>query len=202
MSSLGERLTQAQKGRAASASAAEASAEQVKTEAAAAMDLAAAKAALAQIRGALESGAPYQAELDRFAQASGAAIPAGLSASAASGVATLTALETDFAESAHQAIQANVLAAAGDDMWSRAKAFVGAQMASRSLTPQEGAAPDAVLSRVEAALRRDDVQAAAAEAETLPSEASAAMADWIAKAEARAAAEAGLAELSAAPTMN
>jgi hypothetical protein len=51
---------------------------------------------------------------------------------------------------------------------------------------------------MEDALRRDDLAAALAESEQLPSEAAAALAPWTAAAKQRLDAEAGLAELSAA----
>jgi hypothetical protein len=57
--------------------------------------------------------------------------------------------------------------------------------------------PDAVLSRMENSLRRDDLAGVLAEAGHLPSEASAAMSGWLAGVRLRLAAEAGLAEISA-----
>ena len=62
-------------------------------------------------------------------------------------------------------------------MLARGRAFLAAQVASRSLTPQPGAEPDAVLSRMEDRLRNDDLAGALAEADALPSEAAAA---WVA----------------------
>jgi hypothetical protein len=82
-------------------------------------------------------------------------------------------------------------------MVARARAFVGAQVASRSLTPQQGMSPDAVLSRKENSLRRDDLAGVLAEAGHLPSVASAAMGGWLDGVRLRLAAEAGLAEISA-----
>lgn len=181
---------------------AETSAAEAEAEAAALVDVAAARADLAQIRAALVSGAPFQAELDRFARNAGAAIPAGLSAAAAAGVATEAELEAGFPEAAHAGIRTSIVASAGDGFWNRARAFVEARVAGRALAPQEGSSPDAVLSRVEAALKRNDLATALREVGTLPTEARAAMDDWIARARLRADAEAGLAELSAAPNMN
>jgi hypothetical protein len=144
--------------------------------------------ALAQIRSALAAGAPYDEALARLEEDEAVAVPAGLADPAESGVATLATLRDRFPDAAHDAIRANIMARAGDGVIERARAFAEAQMASRSLTPQPGVDPDAVLSRMEEALRRDDLEAALAEAESLPSEAAAAMEPWLAAARARAAA--------------
>jgi hypothetical protein len=58
--------------------------------------------------------------------------------------------------------------------------------------------PDAVLSRMEDRLRRDDLDGALAEADQLPSEAAAAMRGWLDAARLRAGAVDGLAELNGA----
>lgn len=199
---LNGRLDQAETAAQTRVSAAEAAAATAQQEAAASVDVAAAQADIARIRAALVSGAPFQAELDSFAQASGATIPEALTAAAATGVATETELESEFSEAAHAAIRTNIVASAGDGFWNRTKAFVEAQVASRALSPQEGSSPDAVLSRVEAALKKNDLATAVQEAQTLPTEAREAMGGWIAQAKLRADAEAGLADLSAAPNMN
>ena len=57
------------------------------------------------------------------------------------------------------------------------------------MTPKDGADPDAVLSRAEAALKEGRLNDALAEIETLPPEASAAMDGWVARARARRAAQ-------------
>ena len=122
-------------------------------------------------------------------------MPEGLTAAAASGVPTLAKLRDSFPDAAHEAIRASIMASAGDGVVARSRAFLKAQVASRSLTPQPGMAPDAVLSRMEDRLRRDDLAGAVAEAAQLPSEASAAMGSWLAGARLRLGAEQGLAAL-------
>jgi hypothetical protein len=198
VSGLGARLDEARAAADARATAAEAKAAEVQQAAVVERDLSAARADLAAIAAALASGAPFQEPLDRLAETAGVTVPPGLSAAAATGVATPAALRAEFADAAHGAIRASIQAGAGEGLIARSRAFLEAQVASRSLTPQDGADPDAVLSRVEDALRRDDLAAALAEAERLPSEAGDALAGWIAAARARADAEAGLAEVSAA----
>ena len=74
------------------------------------------------------------------------------------------------------------MASAGDGVLARSRAFLEAQVSSRSLTPQTGQGTDAVLSRMEDKLRQDDLDGVLAEAESLPSEAAAAMGDWLAAA--------------------
>src|SRR5690606_13760520 len=101
-----------------------------------------------------------------------------------------------FPEAAHAAIRASIIASAGDGILARTGAFLNAQVASRSLTPQPGMTPDAILSRMDARLQNGELEAALAEAEGLPSEAIAAMSDWLASARLRLAAEAGLDALS------
>lgn len=57
--------------------------------------------------------------------------------------------------------------------------------------------PDAILSRMEAALKADDLTTVMSEADSLPSEAKAAMSDWLALAKRRFAATDAFARLAA-----
>ena len=68
-------------------------------------------------------------------------MPEGLTAAAASGVPTLAELRDSFPDAAHEAIRASIMASAGDGVVARSRAFLKAQVASRSLTPQPGMAP-------------------------------------------------------------
>jgi hypothetical protein len=112
-------------------------------------------------------------------------------------------LRDRFPDAAHAASQASIIAGAGEGLVARSRAFLEAQMASRSLTPQAGPAPDAVLSRMEDRLRQDDLDGALSEAAALPSEAATAMSDWLADARLRAQAVAGVAALeNAQPATN
>ena len=125
-------------------------------------------------------------------------VPEGLSAAAETGVATLPSLRDSFPEAAHTAIRASIQASAGEGIVARSRAYLRAQVASRSLSPRPGGSPDAVLSRMEERLRNDDLAGALAEADALPSEATAAMADWLASARLRQGALEGLAALAGA----
>jgi hypothetical protein len=170
----------------------------VRSEADTRLSAAEAETNLALIRAAIESGAPFQAPIDALQQRGEVAIPQGLTAASAIGVATMARLRDDFSDAAHAAIRSSVMASAGDGVLARTRAFFGAQVASRSLTPREGMSPDALLSRMEDRLREDDLAGALAEAGQLPSEAQAAMGPWLAAARLRAGAVDGLAELEAA----
>lgn len=202
VSGLGARFDEANAAAEARVSEAEQEAAAVQETATAARDHAAILADLATIRAAVASGEPFQTAVDRLA-AAGVSVPQGLAGAAADGVETPAELRAGFGPAAHAAIRSSIEAGAGDGVIARARAFLDAQIASRSLSPRDGMDPDAVLSRVEDALKRDDLAAALTQAEQLPSESKAALAGWIAAAQQRADATAGLAALEAdTPTGN
>ena len=155
---------------------------------------------LARIRAAIAGGRPFAQPLTALAGKGGATPPEGLSAAAETGVATLAQLRESYPDAAHAAIRASIASSAGTGVLARSRAFVEAQVSSRSLAPQTGQGTDAVLSRMEDKLRQDDLDGVLAEAEGLPSEAAAAMGDWLAAARSRAAAVDGLATLDASLT--
>lgn len=151
---------------------------------------------VALIRAAVASGQPFEEPLGRLAGHQ-PAVPEALTAAAATGVATMAELRDRYPDAAHAAIRASILAGAGDGVVARSRAYLAAQVASRSLTPQQGVGTDAVLSRMEERLRHDDLTGVLDEARDLPSEAAAAMADWLDAARLRADAVAALAALDA-----
>ncbi|WP_374645887.1 COG4223 family protein [Tabrizicola sp.] len=160
---------------------AEAEASRRAEEATAAAEAAAHKARLDQLREAVASGVPFEAEL---AALNDPDLAASLSPHAA-GIATLAALQADFPEAARQALQL-ARANAPDTGWgARLTDFLAAQTGARSLTPREGDDPDAVLSRAEFALSEGRLADALAEVKTLPEPIRAPLADWSARAEAR-----------------
>lgn len=176
--------------------------DEIQTQADTQVGAAAVAADVAQVRAALASGQPFAGAIDGLKQAN-VAVPASLADAAAAGVETLPALRDAFPDAAHAAIRSSIMAGAGDGVLARSRAFLEAQVASRSLSPRPGTSPDAILSRMEDDLRRDDLKAALAEAEQLPTEAAAAMRDWLDAARLRAAADDAIAELpSSAPTTN
>ena len=154
--------------------------------------------AFSRLRSGVETGQPYTAALDALSGASDAELPEVLTANAASGVPSLAELQDSFAEAAREGLSASLKATVGDDVGSRFSAFVMAQVGARSLAPQEGDDPDAVLSRAEAALDAGDLGGALSELDALPEAGRTAMADWIAAAETRLAALESLTALDAA----
>lgn len=184
---------------AAAAQAAEAVA-QAEAEAAAAMAQAQAEAALNAIRAAFETGAPFAEALGTVGAAT--EVPEALTAVADSGVPTMSALQAAFPPLARAALPLALQETAGEGMGDRLGAFVMGQIGGRSVEPREGDDPDAVLSRVEAAVRAGDLQTALTEIAALPEGAQGVLAPWVADVEARAAAEEGLAALTAALSDN
>ncbi len=182
---------------------AQAALDQAQTNAAAQIGAAEAQAGALAIATALAAGQPFAEPVATLAADPEIAVPDSLAAAAETGAPTVTQLRDSFPDAAHAAIRAGILASAGDGVLNRSRAFLEAQVATRSLTPQQGLGPDAVLSRMEDHLRRDDLSAALAEAEALPADVSAAMAGWLGDARRRLDAEAGMEALrSSLPTVN
>lgn len=157
-------------------------------------------AALGQVQTALDSGAAFAPALADLASA-GQTVPAALRDAAENGVPTLLALQEAFPEAARAALDAALRAEMGAEkgggMAERMVSFLRTQTGARSLTPREGDDPDAVLSRVEAALRAGDLAGALAQAAVLPPEGQEALAGWAALAERRMQATQAFAALTA-----
>lgn len=165
-------------------------------EASAVTEGATVRATLAQIESAIDRGVPFAAALDTLAADTGAEIPEALSASAETGVPTLATLEREFPIAARDALAESVKATMGDGAMDRVGAFLQSQLKPRSLEPQEGDSPDAILSRAEAAVKSGDIEAALSEIATLPEEGQAALSGWVAEATKRQAAADAAASLS------
>ena len=165
-------------------------------ELAAERDAIAAEAALGQVQAAVASGAAFAAPLATVAAT--IEIPDALQAVAEAGVPTQDALTRGFAPLARAALPVALQETAGESMGDRLGAFVMGQIGGRAVAPREGDDPDAVLSRVGAAVAGGDLEAALAEIAALPQGARDVLAPWVADVEARRAAEAGLAALTAA----
>ncbi len=146
-----------------------------------------AKASLARVQGALESGAPFGGLLGELESALGEPAPAAIAA-VAEGTATLGSLQSDFPAAARQALSDARAEGVDGEETSGFGAFLRNQLDVRSVAPKEGDGVDAILSRAEGALREGRLNDALSEIGTLPEIARAAMSDWLAKAEARAAA--------------
>lgn len=176
---------------------AQAQAQTLRTEAEKATAAATARAALGRIEAAVETGAPFVTAVQALT-AAGTEVPAPLADAAATGLPSLAFLQTAFPDAARQALDDSLRAGMGDSTMDRLGAFLRTQTGARSLTPREGADPDAILSRAEAALKAGDLTSSLAEIATLPEAGQAALATWTGAAQARLAATAALATLSAA----
>ncbi len=170
---------------------AEKQAQALKADAEAVAKAALARATLTRVQTAVETGggfAPALADLS----AQGVTLPDGLTAVAAEGVPTLTDLQTSYPAAARAGLNASIKATMGSSVTARIAAFLRTQTGARSLTPREGSDPDAVLSRAEAELRAGHLGQSLKELAALPEKGQAAMADWIAAANKRLAAQAAV----------
>lgn len=131
---------------------------------------------------ALDAGLPFGDAAQTLTDA-GLPVPADL-LDAQDGVITIAQLRADFPDAAHAAIRANIMQSTDNGIFSSASRFLQSQVATRSLTPQEGDSVDAILSRAEEALRQDDLAAALSEIATLP-ETQEVMVNWVANAAVR-----------------
>lgn len=146
-----------------------------------------ARASLARVQAALESGAPVGAILAELGDTMEGAVPEALTA-VADGAPTIASLQDSFPDAARAALAtARAEGADGEDSGGLG-AFFRNQFEVRSVAPREGDGVDATLSRAEAALRAGRLSDALAEVATLPEVSRAAMSEWTAKAELRAAA--------------
>ena len=157
---------------------------------------AAVQADMVALQNAIDNGLPFADVLGRIA-ASGVEIPAGLSDVAADGVTPLAVLIETYPEAARAA-----LAAAREGQVTGVTSFLQKQLGARSVTPREGADPDAILSRAEAAAQAGDLAKALTELDALPDGAKTQMESWTRSAQARDAAIAAMSALAAALAAN
>ena len=165
------------------------------SDAEAAVDAALAQSGLDSMRAALETGVPYTDAVARLENA-GVSVPEALSTPAATGIPTIEALQESFPEAARAGLREALQDAPTESTADRIGNFLRAQTGARSTAPRAGDDPDAVLSRVGAAVEAGDIAAALAESEALPASAQAAMGDWLGAARARLAASNALPEFS------
>lgn len=175
--------------------AAVAEADRLRAEAEETARHATARAALGRIQAALTAGGALDPALADL-RGAGIEVPPAL-AEQGQGVPTLEALRAAFPAAARDALAASLRQTAGGSLWDRTFAFLRTQSGARSLSPRDGADPDAVLSRAEAALAAGDPAAAIAEIEALPADGQARMAEWVALAKRRIAATEAAAALAA-----
>ena len=167
--------------------AARAAAQAVEQNAAEAAQQTVARAALARVQVALDSGTPFDTALADLA-ASGTVIPDTLAKVAADGVPTIATLREEFPAAARAALSAARSEGLADTNANALTAFLRNQLGVRSVVPKDGDDPDAILSRAEAALADSRLTDALAEVASLPEVARGEMSSWVSLAEARAAA--------------
>ncbi len=185
LSAMQDRITAVADEATAKIAAAEAKATELEANASAVSDAALARAALMRVETAVARGGAFDEPLATFAEMTGSDVPEALQSASISGLATLPELQAAFPDAARDALAASRKENASGDALGRVGAFLKTQVNARSLTPREGADPDAVLSRVEAALRDDRLDIALTEIQGLPASGQEALATWTAAAQAR-----------------
>ena len=143
-----------------------------------------ARAALAQIRSALDTGAPMTTALAELEDVMGAPPPEGLTA-VADGVPTLGKLQGDFPPAARQALADSRSDGSSGESTGAFGSFLREQLNVRSVAPRDGDDADAILSRAEAALKEGQLKTALSEVAALPEVAAAPLAGWVNQAQAR-----------------
>ncbi len=151
--------------------------------------------ALDKMSVAIDSGLGFSDIMADLEKAIDGPIPDALSSTAEAGVATLQDLSISFATGARVALstarseidQGQGLAKIGN--------FLKSQFNARSVVPKDGDDPDAVLSRAEALVRDGKISDALDEIYKLSDSAQSEMAEWIANAKARVAAQQAITSL-------
>ena len=135
------------------------------------------KRAIAQLGLALQSGYSFADEL-AVAQSFGVAVSPALQ-NAQAGIATLPELIERFEILAHEAIRASAQNGNDGSVVSRVQSFFQSQISVRALEAQEGDDTNAILSRMNAALRIASLDDVLAEAGGLDESAARVFADWL-----------------------
>lgn len=148
-------------------------------------------AALQVVATALATGEPFEAVVAEVPS-----LPEALTSVASEGVPTAESLQDSFPDLARSALsvaRAGTAETSAEGMF----AFIQKQVNARSVAPREGDDPDAVLSRVGAAVEAGDFTAAISELQALPPEALSVLAEWQAAAQIRADAQTALSDFLA-----
>lgn len=156
--------------------------------------------ALDKLTSAAKAGRSFADELASATAEIGVDAPAILSDNAATGIASIKALRSEFAPVAHAAIRQDVRTEADTGTLSRVSGFFKSQIATRSLEPQEGDSTDAILSRVEAAVVADDLALVLHEAAGLSDNIRPLLADWLSEVEQRQSVLTAIDALAAQPS--
>ncbi|HAB39204.1 MAG TPA: hypothetical protein DCE52_14625 [Rhodobacteraceae bacterium] len=140
-----------------------------------------ARTAMNAIQSAIDAGEPFSDQLNQLKKTKLVEVPKTLTAFANQGVSTLAMLQSTISDAARNGLAVARNATQDNGL----KGFFERQLAVRSITSREGTDPDAILSRVEAAVQSGNIEAALKEIKTLPLPAQNAMNTWAVKAQAR-----------------
>ena len=166
----------------------------VQAEAAATAQRAQAVASVAVLGAALEGGSATPSEAVQQLEQAGVAVPEPL---AQEDLPTLDQLQMSFDAPARAALTASLKAESKTEgPLGAVSNFLRVQTGARSVEPREGADPDAVLSRASALVAQGDLPTALTELQGLPEAGQAAMAGWVAQANAYLAAETALKDVA------
>ena len=137
-----------------------------------------ARDALYDIKNMVEAGQGFKDPLAKFQQITDATIPRVLSVASLKGVKNLEELINAFPEAARAAIAAERKDSAYDGTFESLLEFIKSKFQERSVVPREGTNADAILSRVEAALKNGNLDIAIHELAKLKPPAADIMAVW------------------------
>lgn len=160
-----------------------------------------AQAALTRVMTAVNSGETFEPALGAFEEVTPVEVPDVLRAAAAEGVPSLPELRENFPDAARAGLAAARLQVPESDV-AGIGGFLRRQLSARSVTPREGNAPDAVLSRAEGLLKAGNLDGALTELDALPDAAKTAMQSWLENANARQNARSAAQDLSDSLTVN
>ena len=142
-----------------------------------------AQTAVNRLFAAVVSGSPFAPALTELRKHTSVEIPSILLNTAETGVPSLADLQQSLPDAARTALAAVRAENAGDDQG--IAGFIARQFGVRSVVPREGSDPDAILSRVEGAVRNGDLETALKEADALPLAAKEALQIWQGQARSR-----------------
>lgn len=140
------------------------------------------RAALGQVRVAMDAGQPFAGAVQELGLTD---LPEVMTRTAAGGIPSLNDLVQDFPAAARAALAVSLKADMGETWGQRFTSFLQTTSGARSLEPREGSDPDAVLSRAEAAVGSGDLDKALAEISSLPAVGQEKMAAWVERAKLR-----------------
>ncbi|GAA6180666.1 hypothetical protein NBRC116594_21040 [Shimia sp. NS0008-38b] len=161
-----------------------------------------ARASVARIVAALESGSGYRAAVVDLKSSTGEDVVPVLEAHADDGVVTLTALIESYPDAARSALAKARTDKVDEGAGNKLGNFLKTQFGARSVEARDGTDTDAILSRAEAALKAGDLAAALSELETLAEGPKGVMSEWVSQAQTRADATKAAEELAQTQNSN